>query len=191
MTTVQEAIRKAQTTQFEQDATLPEELKTESLALYDSIDALSPAQKSLLVDNALVCVRTAIEALATSEDPSEVRAMAIAASGFVAVAGYANALVREAAGDTSTGDSKVSAVLAATQSVMRNCAKTGMTEEEVEIAKAVGQTVKARVDAGEQFETVLHEEVAKFREAHPDFDIEPVAAASAEEDEPPLPGMYL
>ena len=159
MTTVQDAAREAQTKHFEEMGA-DEEMKRITTAIYDGVDSMSDEQKRIMVRDALSTAHQSIGAIV--EHPDAAGGFAMLAGGLIAVAGYANESMREAAEETSLGDKKVTEVIDLFKSLVQRAATAEMSPEHREAVQRIGERVKARVgQTGEDFDTVLRDEYQK------------------------------
>lgn len=167
------------------------ELTKLTFDLYDSVDNLDDNQRSLLVSVFLSKVH---DFLLSAEG-----AMAGYATSLVAIAGYANQINYEAAGNTATGDRAVDAVTEKVQATLRQAALSGLSDEDKARAQAIGEEIRARVEAGED-PVAVHEDVKARVMAmrdHPsngpgaDASTLGAATASADDSDDRPIGMYL
>lgn len=130
--------------------------------LYDSVDALTPEQKTLLIREALVKVSQLAEGMKeTRHEPTRI-AYGVLAHGVIALAGYAIEQFREEQGlDSVTGDKRVDKVLDGVKDLVHLYASAAMSPEESALADEIKTAVGARVEAGEDFEEAMAEELAK------------------------------
>lgn len=164
MTSVKESARAAQMSAIEngnRDALVGAQ---ETLALYDGLDALSPEQRTLFISQALslsvVTLKEMIDGVANGEPIAATAAYAMILNGLVAMSGYLNAVTREEAEYTVTGDSKVQALLDRLKDAVSASVLSDHTPEEVERVKGVSARVQARMaeDPTLDFATVVAEE---------------------------------
>lgn len=156
---IKDKAREAQMKSFGAEA--DERLLGAAKALYDNVDALTPEQKTLLVREALVKVSGLIEAIKdTPHTPTRV-AYAALGHAVVALAGYAIEEYREEQEFNVTGDRRVDAVLDGVKDLISLYAEVTMSPEENALAEEIKNAVHARVEAGEDFEDAMAEELAK------------------------------
>lgn len=130
---------------------LPEEIQAKTHALYDSIGALSPEQRGLLVSQALAHASSLTQQVAAGGSAS----LLTLVTGMIAIAGYSNELAREEAGHTATGDRKVTAVIDSYRELCRDMVASQMSPEQKARAEAMAERVNARMQAGEDFSTAV------------------------------------
>lgn len=184
-------VPQAQQAQFERGHA-SEEVRTRTAAIYESIDALTGAQRALLVNEALGNVHEMLGHMV--EAPQHSAAYATMASGLIAIAGYITQSDRELRGETSTGDSKVTAVLHAFEELVRLSALETMPEEDRETALAITKAAEVRAQKGEDFEAALRDEYQKARAAGftPSHSAPETVNASADTStDDDMPGLYL
>ena len=192
---VSEDVRAAQRKQFEQDG-LPESAAESTFALYDQLDALSSDQRSLVVDHALAMAQNIGQELITVADENQRLLLHTGLHALIAVAGYCNSIAREESNWTSLSDKKVADVLDAVRDLIRETATSALPEDQQELIAAVAPSIKQRVAAGEDYETVAMDEVAKYRKDHPRPDGKPAEViqgqvVSSKADTDDAPGFYL
>lgn len=190
---VREEVREAQRRQFEKEGLDPS-LGDSTYALYDQLDALTPDQRSLVVDNALALVQNIGAELITTTDDNQRLLLHTSLHALVAVAGYCNNVAREDAGWTSVSDTKVNAALDAIRNLIRETVTAQMPEDMQQMVAAVSEPIKQRVAAGEPYEEVAADEVAKYRREHPkpdDANVVPGEVVTTKADEPEQFGFYL
>lgn len=188
MSTIQERAREAQAHVL--GASGNDALLQATKDLYDKVDALSPEQKTLLVREALVKASGLMEAV--KDAPSrEVRgAYGALGHAVLAIAGYAIENYREGLDFQVTGDRRVDTIIDGVKDLMHQFAASTMSEEENALADTIREAVAARVEAGEDFETVMAEELAKH-----DGEIKAVTGKDSKVEETPSrysgDGLYL
>lgn len=157
-------------------------------AIYDGMDEMNHEQKTLLVTTVVSGLSTLLKQMAGQADNPMIDAFAELGHGLLAMAGYVNESMREEAGYTSTGDSKVDNLLADFQSLIQERSEAGFSPEE----KALAEPIKARLEqrlaegmpVGEAMRRA-HEELTEAR-TH----LEAPAAKTSEEASPGY-GLYL
>lgn len=147
MTSVTQKAREAQFSQFSDDDVEGKRLVS---AIYDGVDAMDDNQKTLLIRNALSLAHNAV-VQAANGDPASAAFSAMTTGGLLAIAGYANETIREAAGQTSTGDVAVEDVIDNFRLLVRTMAESQMTDEQ----KATAEDARRRIEAGEDPQKVL------------------------------------
>lgn len=116
---------------------VPQSLIDGQRSLYAEIDALPPAEKRLLSQNALTTAKTFIATAVEADRPThEVQGLLQFADSLVALAGYVGATLREEQGEYATGDSRVTAVLEHLQDLIASVSIEGLkargwTEEDI------------------------------------------------------------
>jgi hypothetical protein len=153
--------------------------------IYAQIDAMTAEQQALLTREALGNAHGLLDQIVA--DPQHTPAYATMAAGLIAIAGYVTESAREARGETSTGDSKVTAVLELFEELVRVSALDQMPAEDREIALAITAAATERAEKGEDFEAAIRDEYAKRRAAGFRPSDEPAQASTSDD----LPGMYL
>lgn len=133
--------------------------------LYDKVDALSLEQKTLLVREALVKASGLLEAIKDAPSREVRNAYGALGHAVLAVAGYAIEDYRENLDFNVTGDRRVDAVIDGVKDLLHQFAASTMSEEENALADTIRDAVAARVEAGEDFETVMAEEIKKHGDA--------------------------
>lgn len=176
MTTIREETREAQRAEFEKrndERAVPDMEAT--LAIYDYVDALTPDQRSLLVQKLLSGAHQHLSDSAEAADNPLILAGHLqVGSALIALAGYVTASEREDAGWTSTGDKAVTEVLTKFGEVLKAQVQSMLNPEQQKIATEVIAAAQARSEKGEKYEDALFDEVEKRREA--------LAAAGIRED---------
>ena len=181
--TLQDEVRAAQSAEFDGKEG-SEEAKAATLALYDAVDALSPEQRSLLVMECSVKIKSAVTTLA--KDPENGIAIAMGTHVLIALVGYVTALGREAEGYTSTGDRKVDAVIESVHDCVTANVLSLMDPDTREKAVAAKAALDARIEAGEDPQAVYDELVGASGHVHTVN-----AAAPAAVKEEVSTGLYL
>lgn len=159
---VKEDVRKHQFEVMDPESDLGK--KTE--ALYSGIDSMTSEQKTLLISQALGIAHNAVMGIAeAASEPGKVIGYAQFANGLIALAGYTQETLREEAGSTTTGDSKVRGVIEGFRQLCSDIAKADMSPELRAEADALSDRVNARVaETGEDFNEVFNDEFGKVKE---------------------------
>lgn len=187
---MKDEVREAQTKQFE-EGNEPEEVRRQTFALYDSVDALSNEKRRLLVDNCLALIQQLGTELAQNTDTGQRVVLHTTLHALTALAGYANGLIREALDETSLGDKVVTETLDAVRTLVRTTLIETLDDDHRDMAKSVEPLIRKRIEAGEDYEVVTRDEIAKYRAVHPSPATVPGEVVTAKADDDPLPGMYL
>lgn len=188
--TIRERARSAQAEEFLKNGG-DEKLVKATSAIYEGIEALSPAQRQVMIETALTKAHEF--ALHSGHDGSMDPGHAQILAGLIAMAAYTNELMREDAGNTSTGDKAVDAVMDAYRDMLKNLAyeATGATDEQKAAIEELTAKVQAiHAETGEDIESILRREGEAYRDVlgkNPG-DHEEAPAASGRYDDS---GMYL
>lgn len=163
---IAEQARAAQERQFTED-NADEELRALTKKVYDQIDALDDPCKRLLIGDTLSMVHSALTHMAERDH----NPYASSLLGLLALGGYANETIREEAGDTATGDRRVSEVLDTFKSLVSAAAQQSLSPQQRQDMNELTRRVRERIEkTGEDPDKALAEEVKNF----PDF--QPVSA---------------
>ena len=165
---VQNEAREAQSAVFERDGA-PAELREATLALYSHIDGLTEPQKNLLIGLTLSNVHRMAGQLAdTPDNPTVVQGLSVMMGGLIALAGYANETVRDAHGETATGDKAVDEVFEQFSGIVEKSSRARMTAEDVAEAEALAERVRAECAvSGEDHATALGRALAERNASKP------------------------
>ena len=161
-TSVRAKARAAQLAEFA-DEDVPQIVKDSAEAIYGGIDTLDTERRSLLVEEALERAHGLIMNAAEhgQMDPE----VAKIAAGLIGIAGYTNACTREDSDYTSTGDTRVTKILDAFKTMLKELAYSAVDLNEEERAAAAEISEKCRKiaeETGEDFMDVIERESGKF-----------------------------
>jgi hypothetical protein len=180
---IKERARDMQRAEFAKGGDLvPEGLEDLTIGVYDQIDNLDAEKRSLLIRDLL----GKLGGLARDLDDITERAVFTATLG---IANYTNEVGREAGSMTSTGDRAVDSILEDISSMLAAQFKA-LLGGAAPLVEAAADRVKARVEAGEDFEVVAAEEEAAMRKAIAESrgdEVPETVNASARPDD----GLYL
>lgn len=183
-------VRAAQLVEFEEnDIAEDSPLRAMTLGLYDKIDSLNEDQASLMVDGTLRKVERLLSHLIQHD--SEHRAACIQVLTLVTLTGYSNEGQREDHGWTAASDRRVNEVFEDADSAIVEAASLGMNPERRAQIEAIAETVKQRVAAGEEFDVVVAEEMAKAGDPTDVEFVNGAPTAKGEEENPDIRGLYL
>lgn len=166
-----------------------EELIEMTTALYDSVDGLTDEQKTLLVREAIHRASALLDMIAHTDNPGARAGYAAVGHATLAVAGYAIEEYRESQGSTVTGDRKVTEVLDGVKGLLGKFAELSMTPEQRELSERIRKAVDLRVQAGEDFDRAMSDELRK--NAREVAEVEAPAASQGKEEGRYDTGMYL
>lgn len=186
---IREQAREAQATEFSEHGT-PEQqdLADKASALYDSIDALSSANRDLLVQAALSAVHGMLDGIVDGDV-----GLKYAARSILGIAGYANETNREDRGETSTGDRTVTSVLDDVREMVKAQMIALIGGERGQEVEAAAERVKDRIAAGEDPQTAANDEAEKIglTHNHPTGPAKPPVTESSPAVKKDVAGLYL
>lgn len=181
---IKDRAREAQAARLGDDEALIEATQ----ALYDSVDSLTTDQKTLLVREALHKVSGLIDLMGRAPSAGALAGYAAVGHAITALAGYAIEEFREGEGFTSTGDVKVTKAIDGVKHLLGLYAESQMTPEQRALSQKIKDAVDARVEAGEEFDAAMSDELRKHgREV---AEVEAPAASTGKVARPD-DGMYL
>ena len=180
---VKDKAREQQRKEFEAHADIATpELQALTLGIYDQIDVLDAEKRSLLIQAVLGKIGGLSHGM---DDPTEKAVF----STLAGIGNYANEVGREVGGMTSTGDVAVDSIMEDIAAMLK-AQFTAVLGDAATIVQDAADRVKARVEAGEDFERVAREEETAMRKAIAEAKGIEVPAASDGDDDP-LAGLYL
>lgn len=135
-----------------------EALEALALGIYDQIDALDPERRTILSRDILRKMASVTHDLDDVTDRAVLTTLA-------GIANYTNEVTREEAGYTSTGDAAVDSIIEDISEMFAAQFRAVLGTGVADVVDAAANRVRARVEAGEDFETVAREEEAAMKEA--------------------------
>lgn len=161
--------------------------------LYDEIDALSAAQRGLLVTQSAGYTKGVLQNILAAHSLAEIKAMALIGLGLLGATCYANESNREDSGDTTVADRMVDEALETVREMTSEQTAELLPADQRALADEINSKVEARVNAGEDPGRALAAELATYRDR-----IEALVGKDEDDDSPSSTpvryddsGMYL
>lgn len=158
------------------------EVATITTRLYDAVDTMTPDQRSLLAREVLGRLHSLVFSMV--QQFPQTSGVAQVASALTGIGGYAVEVQREEDGLTATSDRAVEGIMDDVKALLRASAAAQFGED-ADKMEAITERVNERVASGEQFDTVVREELDKAGLGQP-----ATAQATAAEARPD-DGLYL
>lgn len=166
------------------EAGISDEAQALHRSMYDQIDALDEPGRRLFIHAALSKMKTQLE----TGEPLASTDVGIM-NAVVSLAGYAVEKTREDKEETSTSDRRIDSIFDTLRDTIKAVLHDAVGSDRVAEVEAAAERVKARVAAGEDFETAAADEAEKVGLVH-NHPVEAKSAKDQDEDRSAY-GLYL